>query len=263
MSTATPTRRRRLGALGVVAAAAIGAASLMPAASAAPVDLTAPVTGNLDVNGNAGTLPAGTAFTGTYDDELFTFDGSITYPASSLATTVTDPPVGDVEVGLQITELTPVTGSWDPVAGTAEATTTVSLQITGVTLQPSGAALDVGDSCIFSPIELNLTGTVTDDGAGNDVLNLAHDGFTIPELAANACGPLVTTPLNDAVSGSNNSVSLTVSFAQGQEIPETTTTTTTVPAETTTTAPPSDPPADPPAAAPAAAPVSGSANYTG
>ena len=263
MSTITATRRRRrFGVAGIAAAAAIGAASLMPAASAAPVDITAPIAGTLNVGGIDGTIPEGTSFTGTWDDELFTFEGELDFPASSTTTQLGDQ---TVTIGLQISATTPVTGSWDPDAGTAEASVTLSLELIDVSLLPGVVFTD----CIFAPINLDLTGEVVyegvDDEAGDPgypVLTLS-DGFVIPPAPAAACGGLASI-INGllAPADQNNTTEMVLSFAPDQEIPTPTTTTTTVPAETTTTEVPADPPAAGGTATPAT-PVAATPSYTG
>lgn len=265
MSTITATRRRRrFGVAGIAAAAAIGAASLMPAASAAPVDITAPITGSLNVGGDPGEIPAGTTFTGTWDDEAFTFQGDLDFPASS--TTMEVDGVGTVTIGLQISATSQVTGSWDPDAGTAEASVTLSLELTDVSLVPAPFT-----DCIAAPIDLDLTGLVTYEGAddeagdpGYPVLTL-QSGFTIPPVtpatACNELAPIINGVLAPPVQ--DNSTEMVLSFAPDQDIP--TPTTTTVPAETTTTEAPADP-ADPPAAggtATPATPVAATPSYTG
>ena len=263
MSTITATRRRRrFGVAGIAAAAAIGAASLMPAASAAPVDLVAPLTGTLDIDGTVATIPDGTTFTGTWDDETFEFEGDLDFPAIVTTVSVTDPLETDVDVTLQINQVTAMSGSWDPDTGDAIASAELEVQITDLYVHLLDQSLPVPDTCVFGPIVLDLTGTATEDADGNTALTLGPDSFAIPAAAAEACGDL-TEAISGALSGDNNLASVNLSFAPDQDIP--TPTTTTVPAETTTTEAPADP-ADPPAAggtATPATPVAATPSYTG
>lgn len=265
MSITATRRRRRAGILGVAAAAAIGAASLVPAASAAPVDVVSPLTGSLSIDGTVAPIPDGTTFTGTWDDEDFTFQGDLAFPPITATVSVQEPLPTDVDVTLQISQINPMIGSWDPESGTAEASATLEVQITDLYIHVLETNLPVPDTCVFGPIGLNLTGTVADVD-GNPALTLGPDYFAIPPATQGACGDL-TDAISDALAGDNHQATIALSFAPDQEIPETTTTvpeetTTTVAAEVPTTTPDPGTPTDPPPAG-GAAPISASPSYTG
>lgn len=280
MSTTTATRRkRRFGVMGVAAAALIGAATIVPA-SAARVEVVAPISGALNIDGTAAEIPAGSTFTGEWDDEAFTFTGDLYFAPIVSSQTVTTPLLPgvplDADVTLQISQTGPISGSWDETTGDATASVVLQAAVTRVFVHlGDGIDLGVTNTCVIGPIDLNLTGTAVPDAEGNPVLTLNADQFTIPAAAAGSCATTgavetdITDAVNGALAGQNNTATVSVSLAQGQDIPEETTTTvpettTTVPGETTTTVPGGGnggtggtPPAS------GAAPISGSANYTG
>lgn len=245
--------RRRTGVIAAVAAAtALATATIAGPASAEPVPIFAVVTGDISISGNAASLPEGTAFEGTIDEEAGEINGDITYPASDVTL---EPIPGQVATArLQIEQLTEVVGSWDTDTGEAEASTSVSLSIVSVVL--GGNPIPVGDDCTFTPIQLDLTGEVTGE-PGDLTAELGQSGFTIPPTAG-ACGALV----NDLLAGDDNDVTINLAFQD--EAPPLPDPLPDPPVDET------DPPADdtPPAVdgtpgAPGAAPIAGSPTFTG
>ena len=176
-----------------LAAAAIALSLALPAIANA-TDF--PVTGTLSVNGNTGNLPTGGVFAGSaYDSASGTIAaGAFTFPSSTISF---PSDFGTVVVTYELSQTDTSTGSVDADGVAVLSDAAMSLNVTHVTV--SGFPVDVG-TCVLAPVVIPLAGTASSSG-----LDLSASAFTIPPVAANACGGN-GTQINNAVAGSNNSM---------------------------------------------------------
>ena len=161
-----------------------------------------PVSGSITVNGTVGPLPAGGEFTGSSYDEV-TGDigaGAFEFPQ---ATIDFDSPVGAVTATYELTQTNTSSGQVeaDGIAGV----TSASMRLRVISAFIGGLVpIPIGNDCVFAPIVFGLDGTGSSTG-----LDLADAAFTIPEVAADACGGF-GADINEGIAGGTNSIELQI-----------------------------------------------------
>lgn len=161
--------------------------------SAAAVDY--PVSGTISINGSTGSLPDGSFEGSSYDPTA----GSIGAGAFKFAeATVTQ---GSYSLTYELGQVDTSTGQVDVHGAASLSNAAMSLRlIKGVT--PFGPA-NFGQSCIFSPINLLLSGTASANG-----LALSSPAFTVLPTTDDCNG--WASLLNAQMSGSTNTIALNV-----------------------------------------------------
>ena len=161
-----------------------------------------PVSGSITVNGTEAPLPAGGAFVGSSYDEVSGEIGAGVFEFP-VATVDFDSPVGAVTATYELTQADSSSGQVDAdgIAGL----TIASMQLRVISAFIGGLVpIPVGDDCVFWPIVIEL------DGTGSSVgLDLADAAFTIPEVAADACGGF-GAEINAGIAGGTNSIELQI-----------------------------------------------------
>jgi hypothetical protein len=160
-----------------------------------------PVSGSITVNGTEGPLPAGGEFVGSSYDEASGEIGAGVFEFP-VATVDFDSPVGAVTATYELTQADSSSGHVDAdgIAGL----TSASMQLRVISAFIGGLVpIPIGNDCVFWPIVFELDGTGS--SAGLDL----GDSFTIPEVAADACGGF-GAEINEGIAGDTNSIELQI-----------------------------------------------------
>lgn len=231
--------RSRIGAVGAALALATAGFFAVGSAGAATVDVATPLItppSGLVLEAPGGDLslpaPAGSNFTGTYDDSTGDLDGTVTIASGSFDTIATGTPAGDlpVTIDFEFESGGPITGGNIDGSGNVSFSDTQTFKLTTLHLTSLGLDQSLGDNCAFGPLDLDYTGTYDDTTNTVD----ASADFEVPMLQQGDCGDVAGIDLAGAIMGalgSETPATSTLSFELGtNEIPTTTsTTTTTVP----------------------------------
>lgn len=161
------------------------------ATAAAATDF--PVTGTISINGSTGPVPDGTFQGSSYDPVSGAIGaGTFKFPQA----TVTQ---GSNSLTYQLSQTGTSTGQVD-----ANGVATYSNAVMSVTLISGTTALgpaNFGSSCVFTPINVMLSGTGSSAG-----IDVSSQNFTIPQTTDTCNG--WASLINPQVSGSVNSIQL-------------------------------------------------------
>lgn len=161
-----------------------------------------PVSGQLVIDGYPMPFPAGSYVDGAQQASPAVYGGVFYFPPTTLQSPING--LGLVTLSLQLFHRG---STYNPIVGTNLAgiqMDNVYLQLYSATV--SGIPVPLGSDCSFGPVVLGATGTWNSSFA-----TMSGNEIVIPPVPAGACSGYGTT-LNDAIAGSNNSVTITIGF---------------------------------------------------
>lgn len=172
-------------------------AALHCAAAAAQGTDGYPISGTATIHGQSGALPADGTFSGSSYDPLTGAIGAGTFKFP--ATTVTQ---ASASLTYQLSQTGPSSATVDDSGNVVFTPATMALTLLGGTFPPYPAAT-FGDTCIFAPIAVGLTGSASPAG-----LDVTDAQFTIPSTVDNCNG--FGNTLNGYIPGTNNAITIHV-----------------------------------------------------
>jgi len=162
-----------------------------------------PVSGQLVINGFPMPFPSGSIANGAQQASPGVYGGVLYFPPSSVQSNVNG--LGMVTLNSQLIHLG---STYNPIS----APNIAGIQMDNVYLHlqsatVSGVPVALGSDCNYGPIVLGATGTWN---ASTETMT--GSGITIPPIANSAACAGFANTLNNSIAGSNNSVTIAITF---------------------------------------------------
>ncbi len=162
-----------------------------------------PVSGQFVINGFPMPFPSGSFANGAQQASPAVYGGVLYFPPSSVQSNVNG--LGMVTLNSQLIHLG---STYNPISApniSGIQMDNVYLHLQSATV--SGVPVALGSDCNFGPIVLGATGTWNASTA-----TMTGGGITIPPIANSAACAGFANTLNNSIAGSNNSVTITITF---------------------------------------------------